>query len=86
MIDVKELRIGNKLLFARNEITNEIVTVAWVSNDSIGYLEQHEARYWRNTGSLQLNLKMKAFLVGIRDALKIATISPYGILAQTMEP
>lgn len=45
MVKTNELRIGNKLIFQRNETTREIVTVAWISDDSIGYNEQHEASY-----------------------------------------
>lgn len=48
MIKSAELRIGNKVLYkpwdnpTRKE---EIVTISWVSGDSAGYMEQHEASY-----------------------------------------
>lgn len=45
MITTNELRVGNKLLFQRNSEIIEIITVAWVSDDSIGYKEEHEASY-----------------------------------------
>lgn len=45
MINPKECRVGNKLLFNLNKGQEQIVTVALVSDDSIGYLEQHEASY-----------------------------------------
>lgn len=46
MIDPKQLRVGNKVNFQFNpEQRAQEVTVAWVSDDSIGYKEQHEASY-----------------------------------------
>lgn len=45
MIKAKDLRVGNKLLFGFNKEPDVVITVAWVSSDSIGYLEQHEASY-----------------------------------------
>lgn len=45
MIDPKALRVGNKLLYQRTEKLTEVVTVSWVSDDSIGYYEEHEASY-----------------------------------------
>lgn len=46
MIDPKQLRVGNKVNFQFNpEQRAQEVTVAWISDDSIGYKEQHEASY-----------------------------------------
>jgi hypothetical protein len=46
MIKTSELRVGNRLNFQFNpEQKEQTVTVAWVSDDSVGYKEQHEASY-----------------------------------------
>lgn len=45
MMKANELRIGNKVHFQRNASTTEVVTIAWIGDDSAGYKEEHEASY-----------------------------------------
>jgi hypothetical protein len=48
MIHANELRVGNKVFYKPwdNKIAqNQIVTISWVSDDSAGHYEQHEASY-----------------------------------------
>jgi hypothetical protein len=46
MIKATECRVGNKLYFQfAPDQARKTVTVSWVSDDSLGYREQHEASY-----------------------------------------
>lgn len=46
MKKASECRVGNKLIFQfASDQSPKIVTVSWVSDDSLGYYEQHEASY-----------------------------------------
>lgn len=46
MIKASECRVGNKLYFQfAPDQARQTVTVSWVSDDSLGYYEQHEASY-----------------------------------------